>query len=364
MIVLLFPNNTYHSHSWWGRFPARLVDACGRLGIQVRAYYRRLPPDIPDWVDSQTVTYEQLCDLRWCNCLLREISTTTRDQKNIIHLHGPPLLNSLWLSLLPHKKRYVSLFSDHNPAPVSHGFGQFVKRGVRKAMRRLSLYPDWIVPVSEYNAQCWRSLFGKRKIIPILNGVEIAQISVPAPLQEIPYRLLFVGRLMECKGLRLLLRAMKMMREKGVRAHLEIVGAGPERDFVESYIQREHLDDWVTFTGHLRDPSPAYKRSHVVIMPSTCQESFGLVSVEAQAHYLPCIYSNRGGLPETQVNGETGIMLESVTPEAIINAVYRLQSDPAAYERMRSQARENAERFSMERMVRDAVELYSRLLLH
>lgn len=176
-----------------------------------------------------------------------------------------------------------------------------------------------------------------------------------------PVRGVFVGRLIPEKGARVAVEAVRLAREQGVEWSLDVVGGGEELDFLTDYIKQHDLADRVWLRGATRTPDIYYQQADFAVIPSLCNESFGLVSVEAQAHYLPCIYSNRGGLPETQVDGKTGIMLESVTAENVLAAVRRLQSDPAAFERMRLRARQNAERFSMEKMVREMLGLYEQL---
>jgi glycosyltransferase involved in cell wall biosynthesis len=66
---------------------------------------------------------------------------------------------------------------------------------------------------------------------------------------------------------------------------------------------------------------------------------------------IPVIYSRRGGLPGTQIDGETGLALAEVTPEEIAAKVVQLVSDPVRYAAMCRRAPEGLEEFSIEAMV-------------
>jgi len=83
-----------------------------------------------------------------------------------------------------------------------------------------------------------------------------------------------------------------------------------------------------------------------------------MVSLEARMHGLPVIYSRRGGLPETQVEGVTGLALPEVTPEAIADAVIALRADPARYAEMSMRAPDGLEGYSIEHMVNAYVRAY------
>ena len=76
---------------------------------------------------------------------------------------------------------------------------------------------------------------------------------------------------------------------------------------------------------------------------------------------MPCIYTSSGGLPETHVEGRTGIRIHKDDPLAIIEAIRFLQVDPERYYTMRLAARKNAMNFTLERMAEDYVKLYTEL---
>jgi glycosyltransferase involved in cell wall biosynthesis len=97
-------------------------------------------------------------------------------------------------------------------------------------------------------------------------------------------QLLFVGRLEEYKGVQFILRAIQQVPE----VSLLVVGEGPYRKQLET--EATELD--VRFAGFQSDPSRFYRDSAVFINPSLGPEGLPLVSLEAMAFGLPCIFSD------------------------------------------------------------------------
>jgi glycosyltransferase involved in cell wall biosynthesis len=97
-------------------------------------------------------------------------------------------------------------------------------------------------------------------------------------------RLLFVGRLEEYKGVQFILRALQQVGD----VSLTIVGDGPYR----AQLEREAREMDVHFAGFQTDPSRFYQDSTVFINPSLGPEGLPLVSLEAMAYGLPCIFSD------------------------------------------------------------------------
>jgi glycosyltransferase involved in cell wall biosynthesis len=97
-------------------------------------------------------------------------------------------------------------------------------------------------------------------------------------------RLLFVGRLEEYKGVQFILRAIEQVGD----VSLTIVGEGPYR----AHLEREAGKMDVHFAGFQAEPSRFYQDSTVFINPSLGPEGLPLVSLEAMAYGLPCIFSD------------------------------------------------------------------------
>ena len=199
-------------------------------------------------------------------------------------------------------------------------------------------FPTRVFGVSEAGAARLKQQFGASTVQCIRTGIHV-QDPVPwdgSNAAAIP-RGAFAGRLIAGKGIWPLLNAMVLLKEKGSDIHLTLVGRGMT-DEVNAYIRDNNLSNHVTLAGHQLDVEPYYREADFVIIPTLVREALGMVSLEARRYALPVIYSNRGGLPETQIDGLTGLMLPSPTAEEIARAILSLQSDPARYARMRQRA--------------------------
>jgi glycosyltransferase involved in cell wall biosynthesis len=127
---------------------------------------------------------------------------------------------------------------------------------------------------------------------------------------------------------------------------------------VNAFIRANDLAGHVVLAGHQLDVEPFYRDADFVVIPTLVREALGMVSLEARRYGLPVIYSDRGGLPETQVEGMTGIKLNKPTADAIAGAILSLQSDPARYAEMRRRAPVGLNEFSIQKMVQSYVDAY------
>lgn len=116
---------------------------------------------------------------------------------------------------------------------------------------------------------------------------------------------LFVGRLLENKGLRVLLNAWK---ELHVQYPLHIVGDGPDRSTLETEAHESQLSG-ITFHGRLsrEEVIEAIKGARFIIVPSTLYEGFPMCIVESFACGIPVLCSRLGGLAEIVQPHLTGL---------------------------------------------------------
>lgn len=142
-----------------------------------------------------------------------------------------------------------------------------------------------------------------------------------------PFRFLFFGRLMEYKGLNLLLAAFALLRQRGIDCRLLIAGDGPQQlqDLPAgvALIQR-----WIP-DGEIAE---LFGGVDAVVLPYLEASQSGVIPL-ATAHGLPCIATPVGGLPEQIRHEVTGIVAAGIQADALADAMQRLCSDAALYER-------------------------------
>jgi glycosyltransferase involved in cell wall biosynthesis len=112
--------------------------------------------------------------------------------------------------------------------------------------------------------------------------------------------LLFVGRLVSEKGVHVLLDSLSELARRGITPSLTIIGDGPERSKIQQQIQRLGLETQVALFGRQDQAQIAQTMNEhkILVIPSVCEEAFGIVALEGAACGCVVVGSNGGGLPE------------------------------------------------------------------
>jgi N-acetyl-alpha-D-glucosaminyl L-malate synthase BshA len=95
--------------------------------------------------------------------------------------------------------------------------------------------------------------------------------------------------------------------QKSIPSKLLLIGDGPERENIEILCREIGICEHIRFLGKQDAIEEILSVSDLFIMPSET-ESFGLAALEAMACQVPVISSNAGGIPELNINGETGYL--------------------------------------------------------
>lgn len=171
----------------------------------------------------------------------------------------------------------------------------------------------------------------------------------------------YVGRLVQEKGLPVLLKAAKRLSDDGFSFHLTLVGGGPLRKQLEDESDQLGLGRRVTFTGDLAgaDLERAVRPLQIVVMPSLWEETAGLAAIEQMMRGGVIVAADIGGLGE--VVGDAGLKFAPGDAQALASCITRVIGDPLLAASLRTAARARAvEAFSRERMIQDHVALYRR----
>jgi glycogen(starch) synthase len=132
--------------------------------------------------------------------------------------------------------------------------------------------------------------------------------------------ILFCGRLIPGKGLELLIDAFARVIDRQPGAALTIIGEGPLRGMLHRRVQTLGLESRVAIIPSRSgvELQKLFCQHAVIVVPSICEESFGLVALEALASGCRVVVSDRGGLPEAV--GKSGIIVPP-TLEALSEAL-------------------------------------------
>jgi N-acetyl-alpha-D-glucosaminyl L-malate synthase BshA len=148
---------------------------------------------------------------------------------------------------------------------------------------------------------------------------------------------------------------------KKVPSKLLFVGDGPERPAAESLARELGVYDETRFVGRQEQIEEVLAISDLFILPSD-YESFGLAALEAMAAGVPVISSNAGGLPEVNIEGETGYLADVGDVDTMSQRAIELLSDENKLKHFKTKAAAHARLYDIETIVPRYEALYNRFL--
>ena len=201
------------------------------------------------------------------------------------------------------------------------------------------------------------SSFTKRKLLKISNNKDIKIIPMGVDLSVFSQKnknknlkkkleikskfILTVGRLVEKKGVKYLILAMKDVAKRFPDSKLVVVGDGPERNGLEILAKELKLEDSIVFMGSLenRHLPEFYATADLFVGPSIVTQSgdtegLGVVFLEALASGTCVIGSDVGGIPDIIKHNKTGLLVKQKSPRQLSNAIIRLLSDKSLRKRL------------------------------
>jgi phosphatidylinositol alpha-mannosyltransferase len=199
------------------------------------------------------------------------------------------------------------------------------------------------------------------KVIP--NGIDVSVFHPGhAPIRHLRderVNILFVGRLEKRKGLGYLLRGYEFMKQRVPNTRLIVVGDGPLRSRVESYISRHRVPD-VVMAGYVPDTVlPRYYCSaDIFCAPATGAESFGIVLLEAMATGLPVVATEIDGYMSVLEPGRDSLTVQPKSWSELGAALVILARDAQLRTRMGAYGLEKARLYAWEEVAAQVLEVY------
>ena len=250
----------------------------------------------------------------------------------------------------------------HNPGGVSL---YPVDTVLRKVLNRPRVP---VICVSHFSRECLvEAGVSADRVHVVSNGVHVARSSsegFEADCARPAHSLIFAGHIVDYKGIDIALRAFAVLKARFPDASFDAYGqyltwGGRPKGWRSD---REHVlaADWLDENGFLvwnaierelpgfhyhgevpqQELGQAFRTHSLLIMPSRITETFGLVSLEAQAGGCIPVLPRQGGFPETMREGITGYLYSTNTPEALAAEITELwdKNLPAEGQRVEAQA--------------------------
>ena len=160
-----------------------------------------------------------------------------------------------------------------------------------------------------------------------------AQKRYPLPSGAGPV-LASLGSIEERKGQKVLLQAIRLLKERYRSVHLMFVGDGPDEDELKQQTKDLGLENNVSFFPFTTEPMYPLEITDILMLPSLRKEGLPNVILEAMAMKKPTVASNIAGIPEVVKNGITGYLVEPGSAEELTEAVVKVWENKNHYRQL------------------------------
>ena len=270
---------------------------------------------------------------------------------SLIHAHwvipqGLLAVFSRQARLIPRQIKIIS---------TSHGGDLFSFKGglLQKIKRYVFNMSNHVTVVSNAMKQHLQKMGWKTEHVTVQPmGVDLVERFTPDPTARIETDLVFIGRLVEKKGVITLLEAIAILRNEYPSLRLRIIGDGPEKPGLQHQARDLGIEKQIDFVGAVENTLVPifYRSARIAVVPSVIardgdQEGLGLVAVEALGCGCATVVSDLPALRDVVLDGETGLVFQSGNPRDLSDKIKRLLTDKALLTRLGQNGRNYVMRY-------------------
>ena len=294
--------------------------------------------------------------------LLQAIRFCRREKFDLLHVHWP-FPHGIWAYFAASVWGTPVVLTFHGAELLLSKKFPFVKYFIRHAAR----HAQGLICNSNYTAGQLAALTGIAvetiHVIPFGATVNIrpAAKNADKPVKD----MLYVGRLIERKGVKYLLDALPKIAAQAA-VHLHIVGDGDRAEELKQQARQLGLELLVSFHGVVSNEQleQLYRDADVFVLPSIVDargdtEGLGIVLVEALAFRTPVVACDVGGIADVIRHGETGLLVAEKDADALAAAVLQLLDNPELAQRLVNAGMAHAQSyFDWERIIDSLSQVY------
>jgi glycosyltransferase involved in cell wall biosynthesis len=231
---------------------------------------------------------------------------------------------------------------------TAHAMDIFKEKVDRRALVRKMEAARFVVTVSDFNKAYLEGIAAERpaNVVRVYNGIDLERFTSNGATADPPFTIVCVARLVEKKGIPVLVEACRLLRDRGLPFRCWIVGKGRNRPQLEELIARYDLREHVRLLGPLtqREVLRRYQSAHLYVLPCVVsadgnRDGLPVSIVEALACELPVVSTPVTGIPEVVAHRDNGLLVPPGDAEALASAIEELARDPALYQELRARAR-------------------------
>jgi len=276
------------------------------------------------------------------------------------------------LLLLENRPGYaLKIPQDYKAKVVYHIHNDFLNAQTKSA-QEIYDRADSIICISDYIKSRVLSINeADHKCVTVLNGIDLKAFTHPSVssfhrldfgMSDNDFVIVFSGRVIEQKGIRQLLMAMRELKDYPFIKLLVIGGSfyGNERadtPFIQELCELSaSVKHQIIFTGFkpYNEIPSLLTLADIAVLPSIWEEPLGLTCIEAMAMGLPTVTTNQGGIPET-VTPDCAVILDvdNILPQRIATTILDLYNHPEKRKAMSEAAKRRSQLFDKERYARE-----------
>lgn len=212
--------------------------------------------------------------------------------------------------------------------------------------------------------------FPKDKIRILKLGIDLSKIRFQKRKAAAGRNLMMVGRMVEKKGFKYAIQAIKILKDQGETFFLDLYGDGKLRNDLENIVKELNLEDQIAFHGQVKNEVVFEELySHDLLLVPSVQakdgdrEGIPQTTVEGMATGIPVIASDHAGLPELVIHNKTGLQVPERDPKALSEAIERYLSNDGLIPTISKNGRKRVEQeHSISAQVKKAEDWYQTII--
>jgi len=227
--------------------------------------------------------------------------------------------------------------------------------------------PDVVVLLASGELSAYQRFAPRARLAVIANAVDIKGYlqERPARRRGEPLRVVYMGRLVESKGILDVVEAARILKDRGVKVMLSIAGSGPIEPGLRKLVNEARLEDRVSFVGAVFDgeKDQMWQQSDVFAFPTFHREGLPYAILESMAAGAVPVTTPVGAIPDVLIDKVHGLFVSPHDPRAVADAIQWLDGHRDELEAMRAAGRRRIDEwYTVARLAGDFARLYEQVL--